>query len=229
MNTKRTIIILIATIIIIGGALAFFMMKKKAAEPAAGTSVTEATTTSGTRIVAQGNGTYTITQVPLNEGKGVPQPMPDLDRKVVFTNASLPADQKIVVSQKISTIQADLKKNAANFPDWINLGMYEKMAGDYQGTILTWQYAARLAPSSYIPLADLGNLYAYFLNDTAKGEDYYRQAIAKGPDQSNLYAQLAEIYRDSDKDISKAKAIIDQGLSKIPNDPGLLQFKASLQ
>jgi len=230
MNTKRTVVIVLVAALLIGAG-AFIWHKKNSQIPVLSSSATTTTTTvvgSGGTIVTQGSGGYTITPVPLSEGKGVPQPLPDLDRKVVFTNTTLPADQKAMVSQKILSIQTDLKKNAANFPDWINLGMYEKMAGDYQGALLTWQYAARLAPSSYIPPADIGNLYVYFLSDTVKGEDYFKQAIAKGPDQSNLYIQLAEVYRDFDKDLTKARALVDQGLAKIPNDPGLLDMKASL-
>ena len=107
--------------------------------------------------------------------------------------------------------------------------MAQKAGGDYQGAIISWKYASRLAPTDFISLANIGNLYAYFLHDNAQAEIYYKQAIAKGQTQAYLYTQLAEIYRDIFQDLDKAKSIIDQGLSKIPNDPSLLQFKESLK
>jgi tetratricopeptide (TPR) repeat protein len=79
-----------------------------------------------------------------------------------------------------------------------------------------------------VALGNLGNLYAYYIKDNAQAENYYKQAIAKGSTQAYLYVQLGEVYRDVFKDAAKAKATADQGLAKIPNDPSLLQFKATL-
>ena len=68
-----------------------------------------------------------------------------------------------------------------------------------------------------------------FLNDKNQAETYYKQAIINGPAQAYLYTQLAEVYRDIFKDLTKAQAVVAQGLLKIPNDPNLLQLQGSLK
>ena len=185
------------------------------------------TSTGITNVVGTGN--YTIEQVGGTEGKGVPQPVPDLNRKVtVSAGAMVSAEASTFATEKILALQAQLKKDTSDFKAWINLGIYQKMAGDYQGAILSWKYAGRLSPTDYISLGNLGNLYAYFLKDNGQAEVYYNLAIKNGSTQAYLYTQLAEIYRDIFKDLDKARTIVNTGLSKIPNDPNLLQLQASL-
>ncbi len=57
---------------------------------------------------------------------------------------------------------------------------------------------------------------------------YYKQAIAKGPTQINLYMQLIDLYRYNMQDTAKALAVVNQGLVKLPNNANLLQLKAEL-
>jgi tetratricopeptide (TPR) repeat protein len=193
-------------------------------------ATTTATNGSGIQVNTQGTGTYTITQVPITEGKGVPQPIPDLSRPVVFGNSvSLTPELKLSVTAKINELQTELKKNPANLPAWLDLGIYQKTAGDYQDAVLSWKYASLLAPTDYVSLGNIGNIYAYYIKDNAQAESYYKQAITKGQTVSYLYAQLFEVYRDVIKDTVKARTILDQGLAKIPNDPNLLQLQASLK
>ena len=67
------------------------------------------------------------------------------------------------------------------------------------------------------------------MHDTAKAEMYFKQALSLGSAQAYLYIQFATFYRDVVKDMTKAKAIIDQGLAKLPNNQALVEFKASLK
>lgn len=189
------------------------------------------TTTSGTKILTQGAGGYTIEQVSINENNAIPQPIPDLNRPVTNPGSDRVSSEAIVLAtKKILELQAQLKKNPDDLSAWLNLGIYQKMAGDYQGASISWQYAGRLVPASHIPFGNLGNLYAYFLKDNAKAEMYYKQAISKGPAQAYLYIQLAEVYINLiPNKLSDAKAVIDQGLKQVPNDPNLLQMKESLK
>lgn len=195
-------------------------------------SVTSTTTTSsGQKIVTTSNGTYTIKEVSLNEGKTFPQPIPDLNRPVkVSTSVAVSPEAFAVASKKIPEIQALLKTNLGDWKNWIELGLYQKMAGDYLGAVISWKYALRLAPTDFVAPGDLADLYAYYLKDNVQAEYYYKIAIANGTSKTAyLYIQYATYYRDIIKDIAKARAIIDQGLIKIPNNPALLEFKASLQ
>ncbi|OHB09637.1 MAG: hypothetical protein A3I21_01985, partial [Candidatus Zambryskibacteria bacterium RIFCSPLOWO2_02_FULL_39_69] len=178
------------------------------------TEKTATTTIFGTQVNTTNNVSYTIEQVPIKKKSGIPQPIPDLNRPAT--------------SENILTLQAQLKKNPADFPAWLDLAMYQKMAGDYQGSVISWTYAGKLMPSNPVSFGNLGNLYAYFLHDKTKAEMYYKQAISKGPTQIYLYGQLVEVYLDIFHDTNKARAIIDQGLLKMPNDPNLLQMKAGL-
>ncbi len=190
-------------------------------------------TTAGSITTTKG-GKYTIEQVPikeqvsLNETK-VPQPIPDLNRPVVGVGSvAVSSDAIVRATEKILEMQSRLKKNPSDLAAWVDLGIYQKMAGDYQGVVISWTYATKLNPSHFIAFANLGDFYAYFLKDNVKSEMYYKQAISKAPTQSYLYTQLADVYRYFFKDLDKARAIVEQGLLKIPNDPNLLQMKASL-
>ena len=231
-QTHKIIISAVVIIVLLGIYIAFDRKSKQEnntvdiTQPA----TTTATTTSSGGIQTQGTGGYTIEQVPIESGKGVPQPVPDLNREPVLSAGAIISPEAMALAvQKIKTLQVTLKSNPANLPAWIDLGIYQKQAGDYAGAILSWKYAGRLSPTDYISRANLGNLYAYFLKDNGQAEVYYKDAISKGPTQSYLYAQLAEVYRDVFKNLDKARAIVAQGLSKIPNDPSLLQLQASLK
>jgi len=234
MNLTKThkIVLGIAAVIVLVLVYAAFDRKSNKNDTVVNTNAGQTATTTGNsngNIVIQGKG-YTIEQVPLSEGRGVPQPIPNLDRPALAVGyASVSPQALAVAGEKIPALQEILKKNPADFPSWLNLGMYQKMAGDYQGAVISWTYASKLAPTDSVSLGNLGNLYAYFLKDSALSEMYYKQAIAKGPKQAYLYVQLAEVYSGIFKDISKARAIVDQGLAKIPNDPSLLQMKAALK
>jgi tetratricopeptide (TPR) repeat protein len=180
-----------------------------------------------TGVSVSGQGDFQVEQIPVAES--VPPQMPSLTAPVVFDNGlSLSPELEATISQKISALQTTLTKNPSDFDSWINLGIYQKMAGDYKAAASSWSYAAQIAPADYVSLGDLGNLYAYFLKDTAKSISYYDQAIGNGPTQSYLYVQLAEVYRDIVGDRAEALQTVDAGLLKIPGDPNLLQIKAGL-
>ena len=235
-KTHKIIISIVTVAVLLGVYIAFDRKSKENNQTGSiGNQISESTTTTTTTssnvgIVAQGTGGYKIEQVSSNESKGLPQPIPDLNRPSTPGGSAIVAPEaKAVATEKIFSLQTSLKKDPSNFYAWLDLAMYQKMAGDYAGAVLSWQYAGKLIPSDFISVANLGNLYAYFLKDNTKAEMYYKQAITKGPTQAYLYTQLAEVYRDVFKDLNKAKAIVDQGLSQIPSDQNLLQMKDSLK
>ena len=133
-----------------------------------------------------------------------------------------------MATSKILTLQTQLKANPNDPSGWIGLGIYQKMAGDYQGAAISWTYASRLNTKDYVSLADLADLYANFLHDNTKAEMYYKQALQNGPTQENLYVQLAEFYQLDLADKTKALATVNQGLTALPNNANLLQMKADL-
>lgn len=220
-------------IVVVFTALALFglylLSIKKAQLPESGTKDNASTTSTnipGTDLNIEGNGNYTITQVS-TENKKVPK-MPDLNRPVTFSSAvSLSDDIKQKITNKIISLEANLKTNPKDVSTWNNLGNYQKMAGDYDGAMLSWKYAGDVS-NDFVSYANVGNLYAYYLKDSGMAETYYKKAISRGPTTAYLYIQLASVYIDIFKDLTKANAIIDQGLVNIPNDKSLLETKANL-
>ncbi|HEY4505740.1 MAG TPA: tetratricopeptide repeat protein [Candidatus Paceibacterota bacterium] len=184
-------------------------------------------TTTGVGMTTQGTGSYKIEQVSATD---VPRPIPDLDRPVTpYGAVMVSTEAKVQATEMILKTQSILKKDPSYTAGWMNLGIYQKMSGDYEGAVISWIYITKLSPNSYLAYANLGNLYAYFIKNNTKAEAYYKQAISKDPTRAYLYGQLAEAYRDVFKDLDKARAIVDQGLLKVPNDQNLLQLKESLK
>lgn len=227
---NKIIISALAVIILLAIYIAFDRRDKKGVDTNTNQPVATTTSSGSNPIETGGSGAYTIEKVSFGEGPGVPQPIPDLDRPItISSNAMVTAQATTASTPVIKSLQASLKKNPADFNSWIGLGMSQKEAGDFEGAVISWTYASKLAPNDHISLGNLGNLYAYFIKDNAKAEMYYKQAIAKAPMQVNLYTQLAEVYVNFFGDKAKALAIIEQGLKQLPKDPNLLQVKASLQ
>ena len=226
-TTQKIITSAIVVLVLLGAYIAIDRIRKSAPSTTNTNTQTNATTTNGLGIQASGD--YKIEQVPVNEGRNVPQPIPDLTRAVTpVGSAKVSPDATTLASKNIPMLQITLKTHPDDISSWIALGTAQKMAGDYQGSVISWDYASRLVPSDYVSLGNLGNLYAYFLNDKVKAETYYKRAIVNGPKQPYLYIQLGQVYRDLFKDVAKAKATADQGLAQVPNDATLLQFKATM-
>lgn len=227
-KTHKMIISAVAVLILLGIYIAF---DRNSEEKEKLSDLVEniIATSTDSKTTTQNTGSYTIEQVPINE-TSVPKPIPNLNRPVIVSSkAMVTTEATTAATPNIKLLQARLKNNPSDFNSWINLGINQKEAGDYDGAVISWKYASKLAPSDYISLGNLGNMYAYFLKDNAQAEVYYRQAISKGPTQAYLYVQLIEVYRDVFKDLEKARDMVSQGLSKIPNDPNLLQLQASLK
>jgi predicted Zn-dependent protease len=152
--------------------------------------------------------------------------MPALSRPIyIDPSLNLSEASKSVILNKIEEYRAELKKSPASLDVWIDLGIYQKMAGDFSGAAETWKYASQIAPTDYVSLGNLGNLYSYFLSDPKTAESYYQAAIINGPTQSYLYVQFAEMYRDIEKNSAKALAVVQNGLSKIPDDQNLISLR----
>jgi len=227
-NTHKIVFWILVIVLVIGLCIFIYGKLKKDANSLNTTTPNSIATSTGIVNGIQGSG-YKIEQVPITEGRG-PQPVPDLSRPIIVSSGAITSPEgTALASQKIPLLQSALKKNTLDLPSWLDLAMYQKMAGDYVGASLSWGYAGKLAPTSPVSFSNLGNLYAYFLKDTTRAETYYKEAITKDPKQIYLYIQLGEMYRDVEHNVVKAKAVADQGLAQIPNDPNLLQFKATLQ
>ncbi len=148
--------------------------------------------------------------------------IPNLDRPLNIT-ANLPEDAQKIAKDKIEKLTSELKQNPALFEDWLVLGIYRKMIGDYEGAKECWEYAAAINPQSPTPFNNLGDLYANYLKDGKKAEENFLIAIKNNPGQIYVYRSTYELYRYVLKDDAKAKAILEQGIKANPTTSQDLQ------
>lgn len=217
-TAMKKIIIIIATVLVFIGA--YFLFDRRDSREVNPISINS----SSSPVIIGGNSDYTIEQLPDAASIGIP----DLNRKVVFNDKNIDENTRKLINQNILSIQTSLKKDNTQLDKWLELGRYYKMAGDFTGASISWTYVSKVAPSDYVSLGNLGDLYSYYIKDKNKGEEYYKSAISNAPTQSYLYVQLASVYKDVFKDTIKAREIIDLGLTRIPNDKALLSAKSSI-
>lgn len=182
----------------------------------------------GNGIVAVGKGDFKIQQITDNSTINFPKPLPDLNRKVVFST-NVNEEVKSLILSKIEDSKNILKENPTSLSSWLDLGIYHKMAGDINGAIIYFDYAGKLAPSTFMPFANLADLYGYYVKDFPKAETNFNLAIANSKDQSFSYFKFAEFYRDVLNDKQKALEVVERGLKAIPNNKELLALKESLK
>lgn len=229
MNSKkRNIIIALVAILVFGGLYVVFDRSRK--EPVSvDTTPTESSTSTTTQVNLGDGIVATVPNGYVFESVNTPStPVPSLNRAVVFAAG---IDESVVkaIQTKVAELQTELKKDSSKVAYWIDLGTYHKVAGDFSGAKIYWDYAGKRAPTDFISFGNLGNMYAYQLKDMVNAEKYYNQAIKNAPSQVYLYFQLAEAFRDVSKDTAKARAVIDRGLVANPNNAELLAFKESLK
>ena len=126
-------------------------------------------------------------------------------------------DAKRIATDKIQDLSNQLKKNNDNLENWLVLGVYRKMIGDYEGAREIWEYASAIRPQNSISFNNLGELYAYYLKDNAKAEENYQKAIENDPSAIYIYRNFFDFYRYFAKNTAKARAILEQGIAANPS------------
>lgn len=160
-----------------------------------------------------------------DEQKIFPEPanMPDLNRPIKnLTNLEEAAFNNAV--EKINGLRNELRKNADLFDKWLSLGIYYKMAGDYEGSSEVWEYASAIRPKSSTPLNNLGDLYGYYIKDKVRAEKYFLKALEIDPNSIYLYSATADFYRSVMKDVERAKQILNKGIELNPNTSQDLKY-----
>lgn len=173
----------------------------------------------------QSTGDYTIKQIPIEKSTSK-APVPNLNRPLSFSSDLSPEVKKIL-TDKINLLSNNLKKDNLQFNDWLDLGITRKTSGDYEGAREAWEYAAVLAPESYVPWNNLGDLYAHYLKNYPKAEENFKKAIALKQDYMDGYRSLYELYRYSYKEKANlAPQILKDGLAKNPQSTDLMVLLA---
>lgn len=173
-------------------------------------------------IAIEGGGDIKVEELPFEKSnRGVVNvPPPDLDKEIKIT-ASLTKEVEQAAISKIIEISAKLKADKTLVNDWILLGVYRKIIGDYFGAAEVWEYAGKISPGAYMPFNNLGDLYAYYLKDSKKAEQNFQTAIKKGQNQIHIYRSFYEFYRYVVKNDTKAKAVLEQGIAANPGESSL--------
>lgn len=139
------------------------------------------------------------------------------------TNSSLSAEAAQLFTQRFEETKTRLQSDPDSFNDWLYLGVLKKGAGDYEGARDVFIYAGQIRPQSSTPFVNLADLYAYFLNESAKAEASLQTAIANDPNDYNLYLALADIYRYKFTDGgAKYEQTLLAAVAKFPDNANLI-------
>lgn len=125
------------------------------------------------------------------------------------------ADQKMV--ERINLLSLALGKDPTNVGQWIDIGLWRRNIGDFEGAKEAWEYADLLRPNNSVILGNLGVVYGYDLNNVPKAEEYFLKAIKADPLYEYVYVQVYEFYRDIARDSDKARKTLEEGLKALPN------------
>lgn len=153
-----------------------------------------------------------------------PANMPDLNRPINVLVDNLPEETVNRTKDKINEALKKLKENPDLFDEWLVLGVYYKLIGDYEGTKEVWEYAAIIRPKSSTPFNNLGDLYAYYLKDNKKAEENFLKALENGSAEIYIYRSTYEFYKFVMKDDKKAKEILQKGIKINPDTSQDLKY-----
>ncbi|MEW5907575.1 MAG: hypothetical protein AB1643_00085 [Patescibacteria group bacterium] len=142
--------------------------------------------------------------------------IPNLDRPINIT-VNLTKEAEEIIRKKIEELSSKLKENPNLLDLWLDLGIYRKIIGDYEGAVEAWEYVSVVSPKNSTSFHNLGDLYAFYLKDYQKAEKNFLIAIENNPSQIFSYRSLYELYRYAMKDDEKAKEILKKGIEINPD------------
>jgi len=96
---------------------------------------------------------------------------------------------------KVISLKEEIKKSPDDINKWLSLGITKKAVNDFDGARDIFLYVIKKYPTDATAFGNLADLYANFLNDSVKAEEYYKKAIENSPTYVNYYVGLAELYR----------------------------------
>ena len=226
-NMKKKILFIIFVLLVCGG-LAFYFYKKLSPKIQDGgiigqsnssSSQTAGNTVNIGGVTIQGEGDMKGVKIEpvaiTNNKRAVNVPLPNLNKGIKIT-VDMSEEAKRIATTKIQDLSSQLKKDSDNLENWLVLGVYRKMIGDYEGAREVWEYASAIRPQNSISFNNLGELYAYYLKDNAKAEENYKKAIENDPSAVYIYRNFFDFYRYFAKDTAKARAILEQGIAANP-------------
>lgn len=133
--------------------------------------------------------------------------------------AGLGEDQRNELYQAIGEASRMLRGDPIFGQAWLQIGILKKAIGDYEGAADAWEYASIVRQESFVPPANLAQVYWYYLPDYPRAERQFREAIRRDPRQPALYVQLAEFYSFAYRENeSQADEVLREGFEANPQN-----------
>jgi len=177
----------------------------------------------GSNLAIEGEGDFKVNPIKIEEEKKLDSEGAALLDRVAQPISNIDQGSAERALEKISEISISLREDPENVENWLVLGVYRKIIGDYQGAADVWNYVGGISPDNYVSYNNLGELYAYYLKDNTKAEVSYKKAIENGKNMIFIYRNFHDFYRNVLKDEAKAKAILEQGIAANPDTSQDLQ------
>ncbi|QQG45481.1 MAG: hypothetical protein HYW89_00890 [Candidatus Sungiibacteriota bacterium] len=115
------------------------------------------------------------------------------------------------------------------FTGWIQVGIFKKIIGDFEGARDAWEYASLLEPLNSLSFANLGELYWRYLKDFPKAEANLKISLKNKPADVQTHVSLAELYYYSYKEkAEEADDVLLRGLEANPQNQTLMSRLAYL-
>lgn len=241
MNKKIQTLLGVLAVVLIAGGVGFYIyndisLRKESIDMSQDNqdgkgvvvSILETATTTGGTDSGDKGYKVEVVSIPTASTDNPKIPVPGLNRKIVFSK-NTSDEAKSIITEKINKIVEELKKNSSLPQDWISLGLYRKVAGDYEGARDAWEYAGAVSPENSVSFRNLGDLYGYYLNDSKKAEENLLKAIENDPNQIEYYFKITEFYKNVLNDMDKARQIVQQGIAANPASEELKSLLTSLK
>lgn len=218
-NLRKSIPVISAIIVLTVVGIYIYRDTQASRVPEEAVSEREATTTPSVTENPEEGKDYTVELLP-PETTTVQEP--NLSRPIVF-GSTVDAEVRTIISSNVTKIVSDLKTDGERVDLWMSLGMQYKIAGDYEGARMVWEYVGSRAPSDPVSFYNLGDLYANYLKNSALAEKNFKIAIKNNPKNVGSYRALHELYRynyPANKDL--ADDILIEGLKVNPSAVDLM-------
>lgn len=138
-------------------------------------------------------------------------------------------DQKKKIYVAIENFGQSVLENSDFLRGWLQLGLYKKVIGDFEGARDAWEYASIIRPLNSVSFANLGELYWRYIADYPKSERNFRTALKNKPDDMGVYVSLSDLYFYSYKEKAElADDILLEGLAKNSSNTDLMKHLATL-